>query len=314
VPQGGLFSRGAAGRCRAWIFLAALPALLTPAPARAEEPGVVPAGGADSAPPSPDDDPAAEAALARARLDLERGDFAEAAAAFAELLQKPVRLKKRENLHAGFLFWGFTLFLMDDPDGASARLSTALRIDPEYLPSPVTTRPDLLAFYTGLRTSYLREHPSREEPLEQIFPELIERPMAQYRWIPTYGLRLLGYRRVADGLLGVGAAAGAVNVLSLVLRLAVYENLGPDGWALRHSSRGLNYGSFAVFYAAVIAEVVVTAALLRAHRMHPELRRAPAARLRGPREAGAGTGPAGPRAAFAPRPYAGPDGLGLSFW
>jgi hypothetical protein len=65
--------------------------------------------------------------LRLARLRFERGEFDQAVTSFSSILSTPVRLSSRRDLHEGFLYYSFTLFLRGDTESASDALTMALR-------------------------------------------------------------------------------------------------------------------------------------------------------------------------------------------
>jgi tetratricopeptide (TPR) repeat protein len=221
-------------------------------------------------------DAEAREALRRARLYFDRGEFDRAVDAFAGILDTPVKLKTADDLHEGFLYYAFTLFLQGKGERAGEKLRFALRIKPDHAPSPVTTRPDLLAFYAQQQAAYLAEN-NAPELLEGIFPELRDNPgvgqvVRQQRFVPLFGqgLRVLGHRRAGAFFLVTETSSLAINVASIIMRLAVYNDRTPDGWTVTRVGRNLNYPSFAVFWAAIVVDFVVSVALQRLYRKHPE--------------------------------------------
>ena len=135
----------------------------------------------------------------------ERGEFGEALTRFATVLEnRPPRVRSSDDLHDGFLHYAFTLFLAADAELAADKLETALRIDPTYSPSPVTTRPDLRAFYLEQQAAWIAKNGSTPEPLDRVFPSLQENPGGLRRlsrqpiFFPAFGIGLsqLGHRGV----------------------------------------------------------------------------------------------------------------------
>jgi len=253
-------------------------------------------------------DPVAE--LQQARSHYERGEFELAALAFASVLDSPVKVRTRQDLHEGFLYYAFTLLLQggSQATGAAEKLRYALRLDPDYLPSPVTTRPDILAFYNRQRDAYISANGPVSEPPQIIFPELqgsaTSTRVLRRRWfVPAFGvgLRFLGHRRAGDTLMATEISALGLNVASLLIRVAALEDLSPAGFAATEIGRYTNYISFSVFWIALVVDVVVSLALRRSYELHPERR--PARRTE--------TGNKGPGPA---RLKLSPGGLRLEFW
>ena len=247
--------------------------------------------------------------LRRARLYFDRGEFDRAVDAFDSILVRPVKLRTADDLHEGFLYYAFTLFLQGRQSQAIARLLIALEIDPEYVPSPVTTRPDLKAFYDEQREIF-KDSPEGSSPrlLEQIFQELAPqigggRVVIRRAFVPFFGIGLmeLGHRQQGAFLLVTEASSLAINVASMIMRGVAYGDRTPDGWTVTFVSRGLNYPSFAVFWTALAIDFVVSLALRRYYTNHPEKMPEVSPSRRG-------------RARPPPQVSATPAGLLLRFW
>jgi tetratricopeptide (TPR) repeat protein len=213
----------------------------------------------------------AQETLRRARLYFDRGEFDRAVDAFDSILDRPVKLRTADDLHEGFLYYAFTLFLQGKEEPALRRLRIALEIDPDYVPSPVTTRPDLKAFYDEQREIF-KDSPEGSSPrlLEQIFQELAPeigagRVVLRRAFVPFFGIGLIemGHRRAGGFLLVTEVSSLAINVASMFMRGAVHSDRTPTGWTVTFVSRGLNYPSFAVFWTALVVDFVVSLALRR---------------------------------------------------
>jgi len=223
---------------------------------------------------------AAREILRLARLRFERGEYAQAVESFSSILKTPVRLFSRRDLHEGFLYYAFTLFLQGATEHATEALEIALRLDPEFAPSPVTTRPDLLAFYEGQHSSFAASQGGVAEAPEAIFPELAEKPGAapllqRQRFVPLLGigLRQLGHPRLGYGLLGTELSAFGVNIASLIFRASFIEDRTPKGLTNTLIAREMNYASFGIFWGAMLADFIVSMVLRRYYVHHPEKRR-----------------------------------------
>jgi len=223
----------------------------------------------------------AEERLRSARLHYDRGEFASAAEDFSTLLDSPVKLKGRNALHEGFLYYAFTLFLQGEASQALAadKLKYALQLDPDFAPSPVTTRPDLLQFYTEQRTAYIAANGSISVPPEILFPELQSstastQVLRRTRFVPVFGvgLRFLGHPKAGNFLLTTELTAATINISSIILRLAVLEDLSPAGYNATLVGRYTNYASFGVFWLALGIDLVVSLALQRRYNRNPKLR------------------------------------------
>jgi len=274
-----------------------------------EAPGAeVPETEAEAPDPAAADDPNLQ--LQNARSHYERGEFSQAAEDFAAVLDSPVRLRTRQDLHEGFLYYAFTLLLRGEPHSSQAaeKLHYALRLDPDYLPSPVTTRPDILAFYNRQRDAYIAANGPVSEPPAIVFPELqasgASTRVLRRRWfIPVFGigLRFLGHRKAANAIMATELSALGLNVASLLLRIAVYEDLSPAGFGATAVSRYTNYVSFSVFWIALVVDVVVSLALRRSYELNPDRR--PASRNAASASRGSPV-----------RLKLAPEGLRLEFW
>jgi len=218
--------------------------------------------------------------LRLARLRFERGEYEDAVEAFATILGSPVRLATRRELHEGFLYYSFTLFLQGNLQAAEKGLETALRLDPEFAPSPVTTRPDLLEFYESRQTLFVAEQGGIAEAPETIFPELAGEPGSsvvsrRQRFVPLLGigLRQLGHPRLGNGLLGAEIGAFSINIASLILRAAYIEDRTPKGMTATGIAREVNYTSFGIFWGALLADFIVSMALRSYYKRNPDKRR-----------------------------------------
>lgn len=184
--------------------------------------------------------------LATALLYYEQADYLRAVLRFGELLAGPQRLRSRADLHEAFLHAGYAAFLADEIEQSEAWLTTAVRIDIEFLPSPVTTRPDLLEFYSDVRARWIGQQGESAERLGSIFPELayLERRRPR-RFVPffTVGLRYYGQHREADAILVTQIVALSLNALSLGLRLGALYDGSRTGWAVTDTGRVLGYAS-----------------------------------------------------------------------
>lgn len=245
--------------------------------------------------------------LRRARLYFDRGEFDRALDAFDSILVRPVKLRTADDLHEAFLYYAFTLFLQGKQEQAVPRLLIALDIDPDFVPSPVTTRPDLKAFYDEQQEQY-RSKGTSPRLLEQIFPELASqvgggRVVVQRAFVPVLGIGLmeLGHRRPGAFLMATEISALTINIVSLAIRGAVRSDRTPAGWTLTYVSRGLNYPSFAVFWTALVIDLVVSLALRGYYNKHPERMPEVTPRRRG-------------RAKPPPQVSVSPAGLSLAFW
>ncbi|MBJ94463.1 MAG: hypothetical protein CMP23_08275 [Rickettsiales bacterium] len=255
-------------------------------------------------------EPNAEELLQEARSHYERGEFAAAEEDFAAILDSPVQLRTRQDLHEGFLYYAFTLLLRGDPHAslAAEKLRYALRLDPDYLPSPVTTRPDILDFYNRQRDAYIAANGPVSEPPGIVFPELQDSVSStrvlRRRWfVPAFGigLRFLGHPKAANLLMSTEIAALSINLASIIMRAALIEDLSPAGYSATEFGRYGTYISFAVFWAALITDIVVSLSLRRSYERNPERR--PSKR-----------GEPAERVTKGPQIRPGPTGLVIQFW
>lgn len=225
-------------------------------------------------------DEAAREMLQLGRLHFERGEFGRAVETFAGILGTPVKLRNRRDLHEAFLYYSFTLFLQGEAEVGREKLRFALRLDPEFAPSPVMTRPDLLSFYRQEQELFLEEHGSTAEPPETIFPELAETPgtgvvIRKRTFFPMFGigLRQLGHPRLGNSLLVTEVSSASLNIASLIVRASFIGDRTPAGMQTTVVSRGLNYVSFGLFWGAILTDFVISMALRRHYVRHPERRR-----------------------------------------
>lgn len=177
-------------------------------------------------------------------------------------------LRAVDDLHDGFLHYAFTLFLMEDKVTALRKLRTALELKPEFQPSPVTTRPDLLAFYEEQRQLFLASGGRQKLPSE-LFPELAQgAAVVRVRReppIPLFGIRLRQLDRPALGnaLMGLEITGALLNAAGWISWRAVYDDLRPSGDSVREVFTISNPVTFGLFWGAIAAELIVTAALNR---------------------------------------------------
>jgi hypothetical protein len=255
----------------------------------------------------PDKDPSER--LQEAILAFERGDLGAAADGFHDVLDYPVEVRTRQELHDGFLHYAFTLFLQNSKKQAAEKLGIALRLDPDYQPSPVVLRPDLYTFYQDQRSAFLARFPAgapEPEAPVQIFPTLQAKAgvvEGGLPFVPIFGIGLykLGHRDDAIGFAIPEVSAIAFNAASIVMRLVAYDKRTPAGDLLYDVSVTINVASFAVFWPVFIAEVILTLTRQKTYTDHPELR---------PRIA---LGP-GRAASRPPVLTFGAQGLSLAFW
>ena len=236
------------------------------------------------------------AALRLARVHFNRGEYTEAIEIYDELTNPRVRLSSREALHEAFLYYAFTLFLQGNPPGASEKLAIALQLKPTYEPSPVTTRPDLLGFYSDEQKIYVNTFGEGEAVLKELFPELApENPgglvTVRRRFFPyLVGLRQLGHPHLGATLTGTQAFSLAANLVGFTLIATHRDDISQRGYTIAFVGQGLNIAGFAVFLLAVAVEGIVSLALWRYYKRYPE-------RLR-----------------TTPRVSIRPDGFAVHFW
>jgi len=204
--------------------------------------------------------------LQQAKLSFQRGEFDTAVRLFETILGTPVALRSPDELHDGFLHYAFTLYLQGkDLLGAQDKLAVALELKPTFAPSPVTTRPDLLEFYTTQQQLFLAQGGVQRLPSE-IFPELrTGSRVIRVPPIPLLGIRLRQLDRPALGnaLMTLELTGFALNVAGFVTWRAVYNDLRPTGDAWRTAFKISNPISFTIFWGAVAAELIITAVLNR---------------------------------------------------
>lgn len=204
--------------------------------------------------------------LEDAQVAFERGAFERAVNLFEGILTSPVALRSADDLHEGFLYWGFTLFLMGDRVGASDKLLIALRLKPTFAPSPVTTRPDLLRFYEDRQAAFVETGGIQRLPAE-LFPELNTGAAVvktqRYAPIPLAGIRLrqIGRRGLGDAFFTLELTGLLLHLASWGLYAAQFRLYTPTGEVLADvKSLAINL-SGGLFYSALASELIVTAAL-----------------------------------------------------
>lgn len=217
--------------------------------------------------------------LREARVLYERGEFGEALTRFATVLEvRPPRVRSGDDLHEGFLHYAFTLFLADDPELAAEKLETALRIDPTYAPSPVTTRPDLRAFYLEQQEAWIAKNGSSPNPLDEIFPSLQERPGALRRqrapFLPAFGigLRQLGHYEVGWGLFALQLGSLLGNIPTWSIKFGLQARLTPEAGIARDIMSYASLVTSVVFWTSLAVDFVASLSLRRRYKLHPELR------------------------------------------
>lgn len=253
------------GRLAVGALLAAL-VLLVASPASAQQP--LP----DVEEMTPEQAAAAAAAererlareqLQQAKLSFQRGEFGTAATLFEGALDKrPIALRSADELHDGFLHYAFTLFLQgQNLLLAQEKLNVALQLKPQYAPSPVTTRPDLLEFYETQQQLFLAQGGIMRLPTE-LFPELDPgaRKVRREAPIPIWGIRLrqLGRPALGDALMTMEITGAAINLAGWAAFFAVYNDLRPTGDAWRTAFKISNPISFGMFWGAFATEIVLT--------------------------------------------------------
>lgn len=205
--------------------------------------------------------------LQNAKLAFQRGDFDRAVQLFEGILGTPVALRTADDLHDAFLHYAFTLFLMGDKVTAGEILTTALKLKPEFAPSPVTTRPDLRSFYGEQRTIFLAEGGTAVLPGE-LFPELAGSRFVKTRRelpVPLFGIRLrqLGRPAVGNALLTLEMTGLTLNAAGWILWGAMWTNYRPSADKWRTVFFVSNPVTFGLFWGAVAVELITTAVLNR---------------------------------------------------
>lgn len=244
----------------AWLAFAL--GLALPLPAHAQEP--------DEA------EVEAQQTLHRARLYYDRGEFEGAVSAFDSILKAPVKLRAQADLHEGFLYYAFTLYLQGDQEGAVEKLQVALSIEPEYEPSPVTTRPDILSFYLAQRERYQRENGTGRRLLEEIFPELRDttgqRVTRKLPFIPLFGrgLWLLGHKRWGVFFAITEGGSLALNLAGVALIGTTRGDRSPGGTTAMNVGFGLSHPTFVLFWAALAVDLVASISLHFFYKAHPD--------------------------------------------
>ena len=212
--------------------------------------------------------------LQSAKLAFQRGEFDRAVQLFQGILGTPVALRTADDLHDAFLHYAFTLFLMSDKVTAGEVLGTALSLKPEFVPSPVTTRPDLREFHGEQGRIFLAGGGTAVLPGE-LFPELAGSRFVKTRRelpVPLLGIRLrqLGRPAVGNALLTLEMTGLTLNAAGWILFAAVWTNYRPSADKWRTVFFVANPISFGLFWGAVAAELIVTAVIDRRSRAGTE--------------------------------------------
>ncbi len=203
--------------------------------------------------------------LQDAKLAFQRGDFERAVQLFEGILGSPVALRTADDLQDAFLHYAFTLFLMGDKVTAGEVLGTALKLKPEFVPSPVTTRPDLRTFYDEQRQIFLAEGGTAVLPGE-LFPELAGSRFVKTRRelpVPLFGIRLrqLGRPVLGDVLMTLEITGAALNIGSWVLYGAQYNDLRQSAKDAPTVVWISNWVGIGFLWGGLVAELIITATL-----------------------------------------------------
>jgi hypothetical protein len=229
-------------RCRRWssLVIAVLVALSLNA---ARIPAARAAGEATTPPAT-----AAEA-LEKARAAYEYGDMemvVDESRAVAEGRVRPTPAQRAQALR----YLGVGLYLTGRQEGAETAFFDLLRLKPNIRLDPTTTRPDVVAFFEGVRARHA----------DEIRQAAQTRPGRHFIWnfLPPVG-------QFQNGQAARGWVIGAVEVLSLGASIATYAQLRawqhPDDTFPDHASdartfKTLNYISVGVFVTTVIVGIV----------------------------------------------------------
>lgn len=209
--------------------------------------------------------------LQDAKIAFQRGDWDRAIQLFEGIVGTPVALRRADDLHDAFLHYAFTLFLMGDKVTAGEILTTALKLKPEFVPSPVTTRPDLRAFYDEQRSLFLAEGGTAVLPGE-LFPELAGSRFIKTRRelpMPLFGIRLrqLGRPALGNAFLTLEITGITLNAASWILYGAQYNDLRQSAKDAPTVVWVTNWIGFGLIWGTVAVELITTGVLNRRARL-----------------------------------------------
>jgi hypothetical protein len=210
---------------------------LPPAPPHASD--------ADRAVPAPAD---AAAALQRARAAYEYGDIDEVVTWARQVAEGRYHPSPLERLQA-LRYLGIGLYLTGRPEGAEAAFFELLRLRPEATLDPRTTRPDVVAFYEGVRRRHDRE-------IRDAARESNPRPFA-WNFLPPAGQFQNGHRGrgFVIAALEVLSLAGAITSRVLLDRWSRPDHTFPDEGDA-HALKIVNYASVALLAATYVYGVL----------------------------------------------------------
>jgi|GEM_PF-2536726 len=206
--------------------------------------------------------------LQQAKLGFERGEFERAITLFDDALSSPVKIRSADDLHDGFLHYAFTLVLQGNKLKALEKLQTAFELKPQYSPSPVTTRPDLLEFYEEQRALFLASGGIQRLPTE-LFPELAQGSgvvrVRRELPIPLFGIRLrqLGRPSLANALMGLEVTGLSANLAGWIVYAAQLSDFSLGGQRAATAFKVLIPAGFGIWWGAVSAELIISAVLNR---------------------------------------------------
>lgn len=193
--------------------------------------------------------PSATAALEKARAAYEYGDMemvVDEARAVAEGRVRPTPAQRAQALR----YLGVGLFLTGRQEGAETAFFDLLRLKPGVRLDPTSTRPDVVAFFEGVRARHA----------DEIRQAARARPGKRFIWnfLPPVG-------QFQNGQTAKGWVIGALEVLSLGASIATYAQLRAwqhpddtfgDRAGDARTFKTLNYLSVGVFAATVVLGIV----------------------------------------------------------
>jgi hypothetical protein len=221
-----------------------------PAPARPLPAAVPPALGAPPPAAAPPVATSAAGALEKARAAYEYGDMemvVDEARSVAEGRLRPTTAQRAQALR----YLGIGLFLTGRTEGAETAFFDLLRIRPGIKLDPTSTRPDVVAFFEGVRARHADEirQAARTPPGKRFI----------WNFLPPAG-------QFQNGNPGRGWTIAALEVLSLGASIGTYAQLrawqAPTGNTFGDHTddarlfRTLNYVSAGVFAATIIVGIV----------------------------------------------------------
>lgn len=243
---------------RRWATLAAVTTVMLVARSAGAQAPAPPAPApapvaAPQAPPAPTSEPPpadAAGALEKARASYEYGDMemvVDAARLVAEGRLRPTQAQRAQALR----FLGVGLFLTGRTEGAETAFFDLLRLKPGAKLDPTTTRPDVVAFFEGVRARHSDEiRQAAKAPPGKRFIWCFLPPIGQFQ----NGHRARGWTIATLEFVSLGVAIGTYA------QLKAWHNEADDTFGTHDDEaralKTLNYVSVGVLAATVIVGAI----------------------------------------------------------